>query len=133
LLFAGQLESWLAEHIKGKFVASLPGTLIWQDVWLYPKDIQLQPRIAEEFFTTDSVYYFVPFDHITPSQVMQSASAIGSFKIVGVYSLTLISPLLTNDRIVDDDLVRKIAQQTEEIYVGAYDQESFVVWRRNSP
>jgi hypothetical protein len=31
----------------------------------------------------------------------------------------------------DESIIKRVAEETEVIFVGAYDQESLVVWHRN--
>jgi hypothetical protein len=121
---------WLAKHVSKLSALHPNGTFVVHHVWgASPGDPGLKDwELDNILFNQTDTYNFA---HATDVINIERAMHTSSFLFVGIFTeFPIEESQLTADRFVSDDLIDKLAQHTLEIYVSAYDAESFVIWRR---
>ena len=122
---------WLACHVRSLWRADSIGTLVIQDIWAKAGDIATSELELHRFFGDDNVYYFVERSEADSDFTENSIRAITSYQFMAFFSRIAIEyGKLPSNRRVSKDFIENIAHATEEVFVGAYDQEGLVVWRR---
>jgi hypothetical protein len=85
-----------------------------------------------KFFHNKFVNYFVESRKANEASVAEAVGAVASFLLVGAFvHYPLTAAQLPADLTVGDTLLRDLAANTTELYVSAYDRESYVIWRRS--
>jgi hypothetical protein len=127
--------AWFGRHVEQLRGRTPNGSLVFQDVWARPRDFAV-PRDGM-FFDADSVYYALGPREINPAAISLTERQITSFSLVAVFcnfSFCAADVSQTTDAsqtpIVSESVIDDIANNTQEIFVSAYDQEGLVVWRR---
>ena len=81
--------------------------------------------------TESEVYYFIQGENFHSRLVETAIDDLISYLLVGVFTHFQINLTeIPRDRAATGALITSLAQETREIFVGAYDQEGLVVWRR---
>lgn len=126
---------WLANHLRQLWTVDTGGTFILQDIWAKPSDPAVRRTGPKKFFSGTEVYYFVEPADRECDALQQALSAAASFLLVGVFSGHSVRKSdLPPDLRLSHEVLADLAGAAREIFVTAYDQEGFVVWRRaNAP
>lgn len=125
-------QNWLASHALSVLSRRQEGTLIFQDVWgARSYDPGVRTKTSKMFFNQSDVYYFVEAKNANEHSILAAMREIRGFLLVGVFTeKQVVADQLPADGLVADDFIDAITRMTSEIYLSAYDQESFVVWKR---
>ena len=118
---------WLFRNLTSK----KDGTLIFQDVWSRPSDLVIRRPTLESYFNDGSgVYYYLPSFSLTPNALNELYKRISSFQVVGFYVARALNLTFEQRRRhqIPSDHLDQLLPFTTSVYVGAYDQESWVVW-----
>lgn len=119
---------WLFRDVTSK----RNGALIFQDIWLLPSDIEARRPAIENYLSDgEQVYYYSLSSTLDPGSLEVLYKQIRSFRAIGFYiedSLNLSFEQRRKHR-VPVNFFNRFEQNVTSIYVGAYDQESWVVWR----
>jgi hypothetical protein len=129
-----EAEHWLGSHLE-MLSAKFPlGTVVIQDIWAKPSDPIIAASTKSCFVRTDDqIYYCVPANMCDELLVIKAMRDVTSFLLVGVFTrFAAFSAVRPSDGKVDDLWVENVVRDTEELFVGAYDQESFVMWQRQA-
>ena len=121
---------WLTRHVSKLSAAHPNGTFIVHHVWgASPGDPGLKDwELDNILFNQTDTYSFA---HGADAKGVERAMHTSSFLFVGIFTeFPIEDDELSGDRFVSDDFIEKLAQRTLEIYVSAYDAESFIVWQR---
>jgi len=120
--------NWLFSNLTSK----RDGTLILQDVWSQPSDLEVRRPVLESYVTDGSqVYYYLPSFSLSPDKLIDLHKQVSSFQVIGFYvahSLNLTFEQRRHHR-VPAGYFDHLAPSTMAVYVSAYDQESWVVWQ----
>jgi hypothetical protein len=123
--------TWFVEHVESSSCTNEEMTLVLQDVWAKPNDPTAQRSAHRRFFTDSDVYYFFDSKNLISGEVQNAISSMASYLFIAFLSrFALRSSELPPDHIVDDNLIEQLAHNIQEVFVGAYDQEGLVMWRR---
>jgi hypothetical protein len=103
--------------------------LFFHDQWMCPEDYSQRPIERFEVRTSTEVYFCIPNSEISSDNIDDCFRWMTTYYPVGVFAdvpneITLRfikSPF-------DESLIEIIAENTREIFMNAYDQESFVIW-----
>jgi len=125
-------QTLLARHAVSVAQSNPNSALVFQDVWgTKPGDRVLKSRRTKLFFNRSEVYYVVEGDKLSLDEVVAAIREMTSFLIVGaLFDNSSILGELDSGSFVSDRFIKTVAENTMEIFVNAYDQESFVVWQR---
>jgi hypothetical protein len=122
---------WLACHVRDLWKVDSIGTFVIQDIWAKPNDVTTSHQGLHRFFDDENVYYLVEESDSDSDFIKSSMRATTSYQFMAFFSRIRIRYSgLTSDRRMSEETVESIARATEEVFVGAYDQEGLVVWRR---
>jgi hypothetical protein len=123
--------AWFVEHIKTSWPPDGKWTLVLQDIWAKSSDPAAQRSPHKKFFENSNVYYFFESENLN-SYVMQNAiSSMASYLFIAFLSrFPLRYSDLPPDHVIGERLIEQLATEVQEVFVGAYDQEGMVVWRR---
>ena len=124
---------WLASHLKDLFRRNEAGTFIVQDVWTKPADVAGNTGDTKTFFHDDNVYYFLNANDLKADSISRTLRKARSYPMTAVFTTFQVppQPILLGGP-VSDELITELAKATREIFVGAYDQEGLVAWRRSA-
>lgn len=121
---------WMARHLEDLCATAPNGSLVIHDVWAKASDPVNGEDQRKLFFAGDGVYYFVNAADFSAEQILRTMREVTSFKMVGAYTRSpALSAPLPSDSIADEDLLDSLAKDVIEIFISAYDQEGFVIWR----
>jgi hypothetical protein len=122
---------WFVEYLQTLCQHESQGSVVFQDIWAKPDDPAVVNSKVNGFVTNAEVYYFLECSEIDQYAVSRLMGAIQSYLFVAVFvPLPVLSQELLARRRVDDSIIEDIARATLQIFVGAYDQEGIVVWRK---
>jgi hypothetical protein len=122
---------WLTCHVRSLWDVNSIGTFVIQDIWAKPNDVAASDLGLHRFFDDENVYYLVEESDADPQFIKNSVRATTSYQFMAFFSRVRIEYAgLSPNRRVAEEVIDSIARATEEVFVGAYDQEGFVVWRR---
>jgi hypothetical protein len=128
-----EMKHWLATHLKSLSEKFPAGTILFQDIWAKPGDPIVQSARSGILLTKGEVYYYLKANECNEELVNMAVADVTSFFLVGVFTHWSVSaatfPL--GAQAADESIIKRVAEETEVIFVGAYDQESLVVWHRN--
>jgi hypothetical protein len=123
--------AWLADHVQSLWQAATIGTLVIQDIWAKPSDPPVYVSAFDKFVDGENIYYFIDGSNAEFRCIQGAARAVTSYLFVAFLSrISFANNALPHDRFLPRSLIGEIARATEEIFVGAYDQEGLVVWHR---
>jgi hypothetical protein len=124
-------DAWLAEHIVNLRRPGANGTLILQDIWMKPSGLVVQRPRVKGFSDGESVYYCLSQDETNFDFLQSAMRAMASYLFIGFFSRVSVQcEGQPTNHVVSTRLINEIAEATEEVFVGAYDQEGLVVWRK---
>lgn len=131
LLTRRETDAWFSEHVRAFWENGRPGTLVLQDIWAKPGDPAVQAPLVKRFYQDSGVYYFVEREDADLYSIRRALRAVVSYLLIGVFTrFSVRYAELPPNRAVGADLIEEIGRATQEVFVSAYDQEGFVVWRR---
>jgi hypothetical protein len=126
-----KMKVWLIEHLEGLCQTEPQSTVVFQDVWAAPTDPAIRSTTSNKLLTDRNVYYFIEARGFLPSLVERALSELTSYLLVGVFThFGIKSTELLKDHRTTEAVIADAVREMEEIFVGAYDQEGIVVWRR---
>ena len=123
--------AWLQAQVKALCAADPQSTFVVEDPWggNYG-DAAVMRGTEKKFFDGKFVDYFVERADLSDRAIEETTRAPG-FLFIGFFSrYPLSSAMLPPDLKAGDKLIRQLAENTQQIFVGAYDGEGWVVWRR---
>lgn len=130
-LMHGGAMQWLSGRVSMLCKAHGSGTYIAHDGVQSPTDPHVHKETVDCFFYDDLVQYFVGCANLNPMSVQAVFRAVASFHFIAAFTTYRFSPWdVPADHWVDDALIARLAAGVQAVFIGAYDQESFVVWQR---
>jgi hypothetical protein len=131
LMSRREMIAWLAEHLNGIFKTERRSTVIFQDVWAAPTDRAVRSATSNKLLNDSQVYYFIQAEEFESSLIERVLRELTSYLLIGVLTRFPISSAeLTSDYRTTEKIIISTAREALEIFVGAYDQEGVVIWRR---
>jgi hypothetical protein len=121
---------WFGHHIETLSQHTPDSSLVFQDVWAKPKNFAVTPGDVNLFFDATNAYYLLGAHEMTTSNVLQVTRQITSFLMVAAFcDFPFCLEDLPPTHVAAEALIDEIENNTQEIFVSAYDQEGLVVWR----
>jgi hypothetical protein len=120
--------------LLGDLASRAHGTVIFQDVLLRPSDVEMLPPLFDNYFIEDDqVYYYLALVNLRPDRLEQINRYIKSFQPV-VFHLAefVMSFEERRRRRVLPGFLARFLPSTMSVYLSAYDQESWIIWRSAS-
>lgn len=123
---------WLTDRMIARCRANPQSVIVFDDPWGERRDSPPAAWLtAPKFFHRNFVDYFVTADSAGEQTVDAAMRAIGGFLFIAAFvEYPLTADMLDADGAIDDQLMQKLAESVREIYVSAYDHDSYVVWQR---
>jgi hypothetical protein len=127
-----ETQLWLVEHVRNLHQRTAIGRLIFQDIWAKPTDPAVRNSGLKAFFEGANVYYELDPKAANIYSLNQILRTMESYLFIAMYTDNS-SPTgeQSASDFVDELMIEKLARDTIEIFVGAYDQEGLVVWCRD--
>jgi hypothetical protein len=130
-LMYGGAKQWLADRLSMLCKAHDGGTFIALDTVQSPSDPHVHEGTVDKFFYDGLVQYFVGCANLNAASVDGVFRSVASFHFIAAFTTCPVSTAdLPADLVVDDRLIARLAAGVQAVIIGAYDQESFVVWQR---
>ena len=115
---------WMFDDLRSR----PDGTLVAQDIWSQPSDLECcEPRIQTYFTEENEVYFYLPLRSLSLRNLKELHKHITSFQFVGFY-LTQSRDYQFPRHRASTGFVESLAQCASAVYISAYDQESWLVW-----
>jgi hypothetical protein len=126
------LSGWLIPHVTDRLKESARGILLHQDIWAKSSDVQpsAPPFIVSE--NPDAVYYFVTADQLSLSTFEACLWAPLSFVTAMLVIPDFKLSLQKNRHVLEAVELEALASGVTEMIATAYDQESYLIWRKPS-
>lgn len=126
------LSSWLIPHVMERFKGSDRGILLHQDIWAKSSDIlpSAPPYVVSE--RPDAVYYFVRGDQLSLSTIEACLWAPSSFVTAMLVIPDCRISFQESRHVVEAVELEALASEITEMIALAYDQESYLIWRKAS-
>jgi hypothetical protein len=125
------VNAWFVEHIRTVWQCDVNGTLVLQDILARPDDPAVRNSNQKRLIADASVYFILEHGDLDPLSVQSAIRAVASFLFIAFLSrFSVRYNELPSDHVVEETLIDHLARDIEEVFVGAYDQEGLVVWRR---
>ena len=131
LMSRREMTAWLADHLNGISKTERRSTVIFQDVWAAPTDSAVRSVTSNKFLNDSQVYYFIQAEEFESALIERVLRELTSYLLIGVFTrFPISSPELASDYRTTEKIIISAAREVLEIFVGAYDQEGVVIWRR---
>jgi len=125
---------WLGGRLSMLCKAHGGGTFIALDTVQSPSDPHIHEGTVDMFFYDGLVQYFVGCADLSDGSLDAVFRSVASFHFIAAFTTCPLSTAdLPADLVVDDRLIARLATGVQAVIIGAYDQESFVVWQRSLP
>jgi hypothetical protein len=121
---------WLALNLRSLWGNDPEGTVVLQDIWAKPDDPVVRKSTANKFLTDQNVYYLLSKNHSDISAIEETLRSITSYLRLGIFTRAPLRHQQHSRAKLGQNIEHDLAERTAEIFVGAYDQEGFVIWRR---
>jgi hypothetical protein len=114
---------WLSKRL----LALHSGCVVFQDIWAKGSDLALRtPTYPNYAVVKDAVYYYALARAAKPAVLEKILRQITSYLVVGVY-LQIRERDASLATVLQTESISRLASRVSEIYLGAYDQESFLI------
>ena len=122
---------WLGIHLTSLSEKFPSGTIILQDIWARPSDPAVLTAKSGSLLTREHVYYYLKASDCDEQLFRALTEDVTSFLLVGIFTRWPgpRTPMPASGELIDDSVIEDATKETEEVFVGAYDQEGVVVWR----
>ena len=129
LMGAQEVQTWLTAHILAVTPIYPNGMFIIQDAFGRRfGDVSVQKIKSDHFFDKWNTYYFINSAMIEKRTIVNALLDNTSYMLLGFF-ISKLDETLTSGNMYDGQLIHKLAENIQEIYVSAYDQESVVVYQ----
>jgi hypothetical protein len=133
LISRKETVDWLTRHLKQLFQKDAVGTFVLQDVWAKPEDVAGNAAGTQAVVHDENVYYVLGPSDVAAERISAAIQQLRSYLMVAVFArLQLPLHQLMPGGQVSNGFIRDLAKGTREVFVGAYDQEGLVVWRKSN-
>jgi hypothetical protein len=122
--------AWLAHHLKARLATNPAATILVQDVWAQPGDRDERSEAAW-FANNDCLYYPARTENMSFDEADRLIHEPMSFQLVGFVSNYVLPREVLSSHQASDSVIEALARAVTEVFVGAYDQEGFVVWQKD--
>jgi hypothetical protein len=102
--------------------------LLFEDPWMKLEDFKKLPPKGS-YFTADSVMYYTPRKPDYISMLEAGVLEVRSFLLIGFVIASSIKPP-ESGKTADAIYVQKLAENTQAVFVSAYDQEGILIWTK---
>ena len=122
---------WFVGHIHSIYKNTIGVSLIFQDVWSSSDFRVIKTSDDKKFMNNTNAYYFLEKNEINLRLIDRLIGAVSRGLFIAFFSRFRIHKSeFSIDNIVSDEVINILAYYVQEIFVGAYDQEGLVIWRR---
>jgi hypothetical protein len=131
LIDGGEARQWLAGRLSMLCKAHSGGAFVALDSVSGPADRNIHKRPAEKFFYDSRVQFFLGCADLSAASLDGVFRSVASFHFISAFTAYPLSARdVPANHMVDDSLIARLAAGVQAVFIGAYDQESFVVWQR---
>lgn len=125
-------DAWLRNRMIALCSADPNSVIIFEDAWAGRKgDKAVMAGAEPKFFHQEFVSYFIEGAKASNSTIEQAMRAVSSFLFVAaLVRYPFSAEQLSADLTIDDKLMHELASNVHELYVSAYDRESYIVWQK---
>lgn len=128
-----EVELKLADLISAYLNRSGRRYAIFEHALAEPTDPWLVQTPAKFFTYRSEVYVCLTSQDISNEAIMSAIRTAATYRFTGILCTTSSLPDLSTGQVVEQDILRVLAESTQHIIVGAYDGESEIVWSRPRP
>lgn len=117
-------NKWLKTRLSEQKFRNI--SIILQDFWITPEDIKVASEhreISNVFLLDDSVYFYLSIEELERDRLLNIIDNVMSFNFA-LYVTSLDIKKLSSITI------SLFTSSVREVYLSAYDRESFLLWRR---
>jgi hypothetical protein len=132
LTTGGVSSHWLFPLVMARIRRFPDGLFLIQDIWFDLETIGPNPP---PYVTSDGgtvIYYFVQSTGIS-MDALEAAQREASSFVTAMFIAPSGTLPLSSGYAMSGDEVDRLATRVTEFVIEAYDQESFLIWRRESP
>ena len=125
----GAISHWLSPLVMARIGKSPDGLFIIQDIWA---DATMIEPDSSPFATSDggaTVYYFVKSTDVSLDALYNADRDAMSF-VKAMFIVPSGAPPLSSGYSLSGDELDLLATRVTEFVIDAYDEESFLIWRR---
>jgi len=131
LMSRSNTAEWFAEHIQTIYKNTIGGTLIFQDVWSSSEFRTVKISNEKKFINNTNAYYFLERNEINERSINRLIGGVSKYLFIAFFSpFRIHKKEFSTDNIVSDDVINMLAYYIKEVFVGAYDQDGLVVWKK---
>lgn len=122
-------DAWIRNRMMALCSADPNSVLIFEDAWAGRKgDKAVMEGTHPKFFHHEFVSYVVKGGEASDETIDQAMQTVSSFLSVAAYvRYPLAAEKLPADLTIDDQLMHELAANTQELYVSAFDRESYII------
>jgi hypothetical protein len=121
-------KSYLARRFLGCPPANCEGTLIVQDTVAQANDLNISKSNEDKFFYENRIYYFLNAADFSEQSIADVIRGSRGFWVVGFLVACRVNREGILDQEVGEPTFADLANNIREVFVSAYDGESFVMW-----
>jgi hypothetical protein len=124
-------RNWLFNDLASRSI----GTIVIQDAILSRADLEMRRPAFETFFVEDErVYYYLSLINLSPDRLTTVVREVRSFQST-VFHLRVFNMSFEQRKHhqVPGDFLNQFLPDAISVYLSAYDQESWIVWRNSLP
>jgi hypothetical protein len=126
-------QRYLARHFLEDFSANQESALIVQDTVSQPNDLGMRRSNEDKFFYENRVYYFLNSSDFSEQSVADVIRSSRGFWVIGFLVGGRVNREEALNQQVEELAFAGFGANIREVFVSAYDGESFVMWVPNSP
>lgn len=125
-------KTWLTNRMIARCRANPRSVIVFDEPWGGRRNSpEVGRRTEPKFFHRSFVNHFVTADKVSAQTIDAAMRANASFLLIAAFvEYPFTADMLDADGAIDDHLMQKLAENVREIYVSAYDLDSYVVWQR---
>jgi hypothetical protein len=130
LLLGLKPSRWIAQRCFASRRANKNCALLVEDTIARRGDPNIAVETANKFFLNTRVFYFLNAEDFADKSIIDILHVSRGFDVIGFLSKMTLdrAPLLNQE--ISPGLLTTVVQNIQEIYISAYDGESFVLWIR---
>ncbi|MDE2166537.1 MAG: hypothetical protein KGJ66_09400 [Alphaproteobacteria bacterium] len=125
-------NDWLTNRMIARCRANPQSVIVFDEPWGGRRNSpEVARRTAPKFFHRNFVYHFVAADQASAPTIDAAMRAGGGFLFIAAFvDYPFTADQIDAEGAIDDRLMQTLAANVREIYVSAYDHDSYVVWQR---
>ena len=130
LNIGGLDTKYLSEHFEEISKTYKYSSIVIEDTIALSTDEAISKIDCQKFFHKSRVYYYLNSEQFGVDSIPDLLYASRGFVIIGFFIKEHINDGLVLNLDVDSDALCSMGRDIQEIFVSAYDGESFVIWSK---